>query len=229
MEYLSIRKAEFIKRPNRFVAHVHIDDKVEIVHVKNTGRCKEILQKGTGVILEKASNKNRKTRYSLIAAYKNDKLINIDSQVPNKVVFEALEQGKLSQFSDLTELKKEVTFGNSRFDIYFETADNKGFIEVKGVTLENEGKTMFPDAPTVRGTRHVREMIEAVKQGYLGYIFFLIQIPGVESFTPNQKMDPDFAQAISFASKNGVKLLAYDCHVTENMIKLGKRVPILLQ
>ncbi len=227
MEYLSTHKAIFIRRPNRFIAHVLLNDKEEVVHVKNTGRCKEILKEGAEVILERAVNKNRKTRYSLIAAYKDRRLINIDSQVPNQVVYETLEQGDLPNFGKLTQLKKEVTFANSRFDIYFETEKNKGYIEVKGVTLESEGETMFPDAPTVRGTKHVMEMIQAVEQGYQGYIFFVIQMKGVKSFTPNKKMDPEFARTLKEARERGVRLLAYDCYVSENMIKLGNRVPII--
>ncbi len=228
MKYWSICKATFIKRPNRFIAHVILDGEEEIVHVKNTGRCQEILKEGTTVILEKAKNKNRKTKYSLIAAYKDDLLINIDSQVPNQVVFEALKDEEISGFDKLTELKKEVTFKNSRFDIYFENNNKAGFIEVKGVTLEEKGKTMFPDAPTARGSKHVKEMIKAVEEGYLGYIFFLIQLQGAADFTTNKKTDPVFSQALKEAKEKGVTLLAYDCHITENSITLNKEIPIIL-
>lgn len=234
MQYETIQRATFIKRPNRFIAHVLLNGQEEKVHVKNTGRCKEILKEGSTVILEKAKNKNRKTKYSLIAAYKNDLLINIDSQVPNQVVFEAIETGKLPEINRLgknknfTILKREVTYGNSRFDIYFEKEAKKGFVEVKGVTLENNGKVMFPDAPTTRGTKHLMEMIEAVKEGYLGYIFFLIQLKGANYFTPNQKTDPKFTEALKLAKENDVEILAYDCHVTEDTIDLGDQIPIRL-
>lgn len=228
MKYSKIRKATFIKRPNRFIAHVLLDGKEEIVHVKNTGRCREILQEGTTVVLEKAKNKNRKTKYSLIAAYKNDLLINIDSQVPNQVVYEALKEGELSQFNNLEEVKREVTFGNSRFDIHFKNRNKEGFIEVKGVTLEDNGELMFPDAPTARGSKHVEEMIKAVKEGYLGYIFFLIQLQGAKNFTTNQKTDPKFSQAVKMAKEQGVNLLAYDCHITEDTITLNQQIPIIL-
>ncbi len=229
MKYSSTRKATFIKRPNRFIAHVILDDGTEeIVHVKNTGRCREILKEGTTVILEKAKNKNRKTKYSLVAAYKDDLLINIDSQVPNQVVFEALKDGKIPGFNKLIELKREVTFKNSRFDIYFENSNKAGFIEVKGVTLEDKGKTMFPDAPTARGSKHVREMIKAVEEGYLGYIFFLIQLQGAANFTTNKKTDHVFSEVLKEAKEKRVTLLAYDCDITENSITLNSEIPIIL-
>ena len=171
MKYTPIKSAVFISRPNRFISHVLIDGKDEIVHVKNTGRCREILQEGISVILEEASNANRKTKYSLIAAYKGDVLINIDSQVPNMVVYEAIKDEKLKEFQKITKLSREVTFGNSRFDLYYECGEQKGFIEVKGVTLETDGVAMFPDAPTERGSKHVYEMIKAVEQGYAGFYF----------------------------------------------------------
>ncbi|HOA97565.1 MAG TPA: DNA/RNA nuclease SfsA, partial [Acetivibrio saccincola] len=187
MHYNSIKKGIFINRPNRFVANVLIDGITETVHVKNTGRCKEILVKGTTVFLEESSNLNRKTRYSLVAAYKGDTLINIDSQAPNHVVYEAILQNKIKDFKDVLTLKKEVTFGKSRFDLYFENKSEKGFIEVKGVTLEKDGTAMFPDAPTVRGTRHILEMIDVVNNKYKGYILFLVQLKGVKCFTPNKE------------------------------------------
>jgi len=226
MQYKNISKAVFIKRPNRFTAHVLLDGKEEIVHVKNTGRCKEILKKGAAVILEKAENKNRKTNYSLIAAYKDDLLINIDSQVPNRVVADALAKGKILKNTVL--VKREFTYGNSRFDIYFESKNRKGFVEVKGVTLENNGVARFPDAPTVRGTKHLKEMIKAVKEGYTGYIFFLIQLKGAKYFSPNQSTDPLFAKTLRQARDKGVKVLAYDCLLTEDSIELNKMVPVIL-
>jgi len=227
MVYKNIVEGIFIKRPNRFVAHVLINGKEEIVHVKNTGRCKELLVPGAKVILEDClHHKNRKTRYSLIAVWKGHMLVNMDSQVPNDVVFEALKEGKIEGLEDLTLIKREVAFGNSRYDIYFESKNEKGFIEVKGVTLEINGISMFPDAPTERGTRHILELTEAVKEGYKGVVLFLIQMKGPTVFQPNWEMDISFSQAIRFAYDNGVNVLAYDSIVTENSIVLGKQVKI---
>ncbi len=205
MIYNTIIEGSFLERPNRFIAKVIINGKEEVVHVKNTGRCKELLTPGAKVILEDCShNKNRKTKYSLIAVWKGDMLVNMDSQVPNLAVFEGLEGGSIKEFQNLTKLKREVTFGASRFDIYYEKGDEKGFIEVKGVTLENDGVAMFPDAPTERGTKHVLEMVEAVKQGYGGTILFLIQMTGAVVFKVNKEMDKNFAKALKLARDNGV-------------------------
>ena len=227
MEYNKIIEGIFLKRPNRFIAQVIIDGKEEMVHVKNTGRCRELLVPNAEVILEDCShNLNRKTKYSLISVWKGDMLVNMDSQAPNKVVFEGISDGKIKSFKYCTHLKKEVTFGNSRFDIYFGTENSKGFIEVKGVTLENNGISMFPDAPTERGTKHVLEMIEAVGQGYKGVIFFLVQMKGPEVFKLNWKMDKAFSEAVKYASENGVEILAYDSIVKNNSIYLGEPIEI---
>ncbi len=228
MKYNHILQGIFIRRINRFVAHVWIDGIEEVVHVKNTGRCKELFVAGTTVILEQAQNPERKTRFSVIAIYKGDRLINIDSLVPNHVVFEALQMGRIEEIADIDMVKKEVTYGNSRFDLYFESDGCRGFIEVKGVTLEEDGLVMFPDAPTVRGSKHVYEMIKAVEEGYQGYIFFLIQMKGVKSFSPNSKTDPNFAEALKLAVQKGVILLAYDSVVSEDEIVIGDRVEIVL-
>lgn len=229
MKYDKIIEGIFIKRPNRFIAQVLIDGKEETVHVKNTGRCKELLLPGAKVILEDCShNTSRKTKYSLIAVWKGDMLVNMDSQVPNLVVFEALEQKKVKELEDIIYLKREVTFGKSRYDIYFEAEKEKGFIEVKGVTLENNNVSMFPDAPTERGTKHVLEMIEAVKQGYRGIIFFLIQMKGPKVFKPNWEMDVAFSEAVKFASENGVEIIAYDSIVQDKGIYLDKPVEIII-
>lgn len=228
MQYKEIEKAIFIKRPNRFIAHVLIDNKEEIVHVRNTGRCREILTAGTKVILEKSENLNRKTKYSLICGYKGNMLINIDSQIPNAVVYEGILDNKIKELTGITKLKREVFFKNSRFDIYFETENKTGFVEVKGVTYEDNGIAMFPDAPTLRGAKHVKEMAEAVKEGFDGYIFFLIQIKGIKYFTPYVKMDEKFASALKYASKNGVKILAYNSILTEDEIILGNEVKVIL-
>lgn len=228
MKYHTIVQGIFLKRVNRFIAHVIIDQVEHVVHVKNTGRCRELLLPGVVVLLEPAQNPERKTAFSLIGVYKGTNLINMDSQIPNHVVFEALQAGKIPEIGVVGMGKKEVTYGNSRFDIYFEKNQGKNFIEVKGVTLEEEGTAMFPDAPTLRGTKHVYEMIKAVEAGYGGYIFLLIQMQGIHCFRPNSKMDPEFAQALALAQNSGVTILAYDSIVTEDEIILGKNIPILL-
>lgn len=228
MKYQNIYEGVFLDRPNRFIANVLINGKKEKVHVKNTGRCKEILVKGTKIYLEKSNNPNRKTRYSLISAYKKNKLINIDSQVPNQVVFEAIEANEIKELKNVDILKREVTFENSRFDIYFEKNNEKGFVEVKGVTLESNGLSLFPDAPTERGTKHIKEMIKAIEKGYKGYIFFLVQIKGIKKFTPNTIMDKNFSEALIKASKKGVNILAYNSIVKKDSIKIGKEVEILI-
>lgn len=230
MKYKRVVEGVFLKRPNRFIAYVLIDGKEEIVHVKNTGRCKELLIPGAKVILEDCFNhKNRKTRYSLIAVWKGNMLINMDSQAPNSAVYEALKTGKIEEFNNLSYIKREVTFGNSRYDIYFENGKEKGFIEVKGVTLEMDGISMFPDAPTKRGTKHVLEMIEAVNQGYKGIILFLLQMKGPKIFRPNWKMDKNFSDAVKLAYENNIKILAYDSIVTENSIVLDSKINIQFQ
>lgn len=228
MIYEDIVEGIFLNRPNRFVANVLIDGKNEKVHVKNTGRCKEILLKGTKVYLEKSNNPNRKTKYSIISAMKGDMLINIDSQVPNTVVYESIINNKINYFNNITLLKREVTYNNSRFDLYYETEEKKGFIEVKGVTLEDNGITMFPDAPTKRGRKHVEDMIKAVEEGYIGSIFFLVQIDNVNLFTPNKKMDKDFYNSLLKASKSGVKIICYNSNVTKNSISIGEEVKVVL-
>jgi sugar fermentation stimulation protein A len=226
--YTRVKRAIFLQRPNRFIAHVLVDGKEELVHVKNTGRCKEILTEGSEVILEEATNQARKTKYSLIAAYKGEVLINIDSQIPNAVVYDAVVNNLIPELSCVTKLSREVVFGNSRFDMYYEAKGQRGFIEVKGVTLETDGLAMFPDAPTERGTKHIYEMIKAVGEGYGGYIFFLIQMKGVNAFTPNSLRDPRLAMALKEAREKGVTILVYDSIVTENHILLGSPVKLLL-
>ncbi|SCG81647.1 Sugar fermentation stimulation protein homolog [Proteiniborus sp. DW1] len=229
MKYLKVVEGIFQKRPNRFIAQVLIDGKEETVHVKNTGRCKELLVPGVKVILEDCSNiPTRKTRYSLIAVWKGDMIVNMDSQVPNAVVFEALKEGKIKGIGDVSYSKREVTFGNSRYDIYYESKEQKALIEVKGVTLENAGIAMFPDAPTERGAKHVLEMIEAVRKGYRGTIFFLIQMKGPKEFRLNWQMDRNFSEAVKLASENGVQIIAYDSIVLENSIIIDKPIKVNL-
>jgi sugar fermentation stimulation protein A len=201
----------------------------ESVHVRNTGRCKEILIPGTGVLLEKASNNSkRKTRFSLISAYKGSQLINIDSQIPNALVFPALDNNDLNLIEEIKYLKREVRYKYSRFDLFYQSNRKKGFVEVKGVTLEEDRVALFPDAPTTRGTRHILELIDASKKGYENYIIFVIQMKGVGYFKPNDKMDPDFSEALRAADKNGVHIRAYDCLVSNDAIKIDQPVRVVL-
>ncbi len=224
VHYKDIVPGIFIKRINRFIALVLIDDQEEHVHVKNTGRCTELFIPGTNIYLQKSNNPKRTTKYSLISIYKDDRLINIDSQVPNAVVYEALLAGKVPEFPDLLLLKREVTYGNSRFDLYYETPTKKGFIEVKGVTLETAGEACFPDAPTERGKKHVLELISATKSGYTNYIFFLIQMEGITSFRPNTQTDPNFSNALTLALQSGVHQLCYTSLITPTTIHLHHRL-----
>ena len=227
MNYNNIIAGTFIKRINRFIAQVEINGQIESVHVKNTGRCKELFIEGQTCYLEISDNPSRKTKYSLITIYKGNMLVNIDSQVPNKVVYDAILSGQLPGFEDLEILKREYTYGNSRLDIYFKRKGGKeGFIEIKGVTLEREGYATFPDAPTIRVTKHVKELMQAVKEDYECYIFFLIQLRPVSHFEPNRLMDPDFSHALSKAHKSGVGILAYDSKVHTSGIELGSPIPI---
>lgn len=217
MKYNKTVKATFIERPNRFVAKVLLDGEEIYCHVKNTGRCKELLVPGAIVWLEDSENPNRKYRYSLVTVKKGDRLVNMDSQVPNKVVGEWLSEGKF--FKDIRLLKPECTYGSSRFDFYCEYEDKKAFIEVKGVTLENDNVVSFPDAPTERGTRHAKELAECIKDGFEAYIIFVVQMKNVLYFEPNSVNDPAFAEALKQAESQGVKVLAIDCSVSENEMR----------
>lgn len=226
MKYDNIVKGKFISRPNRFIAHVEINGKEEICHVKNTGRCKELLIPGVNVFLQENDNQNRKTKFSLITVEKGNRLINMDSQIPNKVVNEWLENGNL--FKDITLIKPETKYGNSRFDFYVETKEKKIFIEVKGVTLEENGVVRFPDAPTERGVKHVNELCECKKEGYEAYIIFVIQMKGAMYFEPNMKTHKEFGYALKKAKNSGVNILALDCEVTKETIVMGDYVDVKL-
>lgn len=230
MNYRNIKPGIFLSRPNRFIARVLIDGREETVHVKNTGRCRELLVPGCTVYLEKSDNPSRKTPFDLIAVEKNTEkgtiLINMDSQIPNACCAELLPQTGL--FSPAAEIKREVKFGSSRFDICVTDGDRKSFVEVKGVTLERDGLALFPDAPTERGVKHVRELIEAKKQGFGAYIIFIIQMSEVHTFSPNRVMQPEFAEALLEAQEAGVKILAFDCIVTPDSITARKPVKVIL-
>ncbi|WP_139902223.1 DNA/RNA nuclease SfsA [Clostridium thermarum] len=223
-------KAKFIRRPNRFKAYVYLNDEEIVVHVPNTGRCREILTVGTTVLLREENNPLRKTPYDLIAGYKGDVLISIDSQVPNKVVEEALKLKKVDNFKDFDLVEREKTFGNSRFDFKLtDTHQNREYyLEVKGVTLERDGMAMFPDAPTERGAKHLRELVEVIKAGKGAGVLFVIQIEGIKQFRPNDEMDKHFGDALRYAHQNGVDVYAYNCTVTENSITLKNEVQVIL-
>ena len=227
MKYKDIVTGKFQSRPNRFIAMVDIDGKVETCHVKNTGRCKELLLPEAEVYLEKSGNPNRKTAYDLVGVKKGKVLINMDSQAPNQAVKEWLE--KEVYFKNITYLKPECKYGNSRVDFYLETADErKIFIEVKGVTLEEEGIARFPDAPTLRGIKHMKELEQAVQQGYEAYILFVIQMKGIKCFEPNDRTHLEFGDTLRQVAKKGVGVLAYDCSITKESMELDMPVEVRL-
>lgn len=237
MKYKNIIPGTFLCRPNRFIAKVLVQESnsgvttEETVHVKNTGRCKELLISGCTVFLSVSDNPLRKTKYDLIGVIKEREgklplMINLDSQIPNDVVAEWLQKGNL--FSKDVTIRREVTYHNSRFDFYIEDGSTKAFLEVKGVTLEKDGIAMFPDAPTERGIKHIEELIACTKDGYDAYIVFVIQMKDITSFCPNDATHAAFGNALRIAKNAGVKILAFDCIVTENSIVLDKQVNVNL-
>ncbi len=226
IKYENIRKGIFVSRPNRFIANVLVDGKNEIAHVKNTGRCRELLIKGANVYLEHNENANRKTKWSLIGVEKGKRLVNIDSQAPNKVVYEWLKGGGF--FKGIKEIKPEFKYGESRIDFFLETDTEKAFIEVKGVTLEENDVAMFPDAPTERGVRHIFELCKSLDEGYKAYILFVIQMEGIRYFTPNVKTHKAFADALIYAKEKGVEIFAISCQVGEDWMKISDDVPVVL-
>jgi len=227
MVYNNIRKGIFLSRHNRFIAEVEIDGKVEICHVKNTGRCRELLIPGVTVYVDYVDNPSRSTAYDLIAVYKGDTLINMDSYAPNRAFGEYLRQGKL--FDDVTFVKAESKYGGSRFDFYVETAKSKAFIEVKGVTLEENGVAMFPDAPTERGVKHLNELASCIADGYDTYVVFVIQMKGISHFTPNYKTHQAFGDTLAKVTEAGVKVLAFDCIVKPDGMIIDEAVAIRLE
>ena len=226
MRYTNIMAGKFLARPNRFIAHVEIAGCEEIVHVKNTGRCKELLLPGATVYVQHFPEGKRKTKYDLIAVEKQNILINMDSQAPNKVVQEWLEREE--PFGKMTYLKPECRHGASRFDFYLETATKKMFIEVKGVTLEENGVVLFPDAPTERGVKHVQELCNCLEQGYAATIIFVVQMSGSRYFTPNRRTHAAFAEALERAEAFGVRMLALSCEVTPESLAINGEIPIHL-
>lgn len=226
MKYKNIVSGIFLSRPNRFITNVEINGKSEVCHVKNTGRCAELLIKGARVYLEKSDNPKRKTLYDVIAVEKNGILFNIDSQAPNKVVEEWLIRGGL--FNDIKYLKRECTYKNSRFDFYLETEDEKVFIEVKGVTLEKDGVFMFPDAPTERGAKHLSELTGCMKEGYSAYVVFVIQSPFAKYMTPNKEADEKFYTALEKAKEGGVNIMALTSYVDGCSLEIKEEIPVYL-
>lgn len=226
MRYKNIIEAEFVSRPNRFIAVCLVNGREETVHVKNTGRCKELLKKGARVILEISDNPARKTKYDLIAVYKGRVLVNMDSQSPNRAAEEWLKGGGIIKNPSL--IKPEKVYGASRIDFYIEGGGRRMFAEVKGVTLEHDGIACFPDAPTQRGTKHLNELIRAVHEGYEAAVVFVIQMKGCRVFTPNDITDRMFSDTLREAEKQGVKIIAVDCFVTPDSIHIDNEVKVNL-
>ena len=225
MQYKNMVPGIFWSRPNRFIAHIEIQGKLEVCHVKNTGRCRELLQPGTQVWCHRAENPNRKTGYDLIAVQKGSRLINMDSQAPNIAAGQWLADGGLGQ---LTDLRAETTHGGSRFDFSFTKDGRPCFLEVKGVTLETDGICAFPDAPTERGAKHLRHLTEAIQNGYGAYILFVIQMSDVAYLHPNDGTDPAFGAALREAEAAGVQILAMDCAVTPESMVIRNPVEVRL-
>ena len=224
MHYPNVHKARFVERPNRFVARCEMEGHMLTVHVKNTGRCKELLVPGAEIWLTRSDNPARKTAFDLIAVYKEREgkpplLVNMDSQAPNKAALEWIKGGLFSQDAAVY---PEKTYGASRFDLYIEDCGRKAFVEVKGVTLEQEGVVLFPDAPTERGVKHLRELISAAEQGYEAYILFVVQMKEVSLFRPNRATHPEFADALRAAADAGVRVLAVDCIVTPDSMTIDR-------
>lgn len=215
----------FLARPNRFIAHVEIDGNTEVCHVKNTGRCRELLPTGAKVWCEVSNNPARKTKYDLITVQKGERLINMDSQAPNIAAKEWLLAGGLGKIENL---KSETTQGESRFDFSFTKDSRPCFLEVKGVTLENDGICAFPDAPTQRGAKHLRALSQLAKEGYGAYVLFVIQMTDVKYLHPNDATDPNFGAALRQASADGVQILAVDCRVTEYSMDIENKVEVRL-
>ena len=225
MIYTCMTPGIFLARPNRFIAHVEIDGQTEIVHVKNTGRCRELLPAGAAVWCQKSDNPTRKTKYDLITVRKGSRLINMDSQAPNAAAKEWLLAGGLGTLQDV---RAETKHEDSRFDFSFTLNGKKCFLEVKGVTLENDGICAFPDAPTERGAKHLRGLRECAEEGYGAYVLFVIQMSDVKYLHPNDATDPDFGAALREAAAAGVQVLAVDCAVTEDSMTINNFVPVIL-
>lgn len=226
MNYSDVVPGRFLDRPNRFVAHVELMGKTETVHVKNTGRCRELLVPGARVYCQHLEHPGRRTKYDLIAVEKNGRLINMDSQAPNAAAGEWLRSGGLGEVQNL---RAETVHADSRFDFSFTLGGRQCFLEVKGVTLEQDGVCAFPDAPTLRGSKHLRGLADAAREGYGAYVLFVIQMENVRFLRPNDATDPDFAAALRQAAAAGVRVLAHSCAVTPDSMTITGPVPVELQ
>ena len=226
MRYQSVIPGTFVARPNRFIAHVETAEGLQVCHVKNTGRCRELLVPGATVYLERASNPARKTAYDLIAVEKGALLINMDAQAPNQVFAEWAAGGAF--LPGTRAVRPEVRYGESRLDFCVETGDGPHYVEVKGVTLEEGGAARFPDAPTERGVKHIHELARAADAGLGATLFFVVQMEGMDSVSPNDETHPAFGAALREAAARGVRVLAYDCAVTPDSISLRRPVPVIL-
>jgi len=226
MQYKAISSGRFVDRPNRFIARVEIHGQVQTVHVKNTGRCRELLVPGATVYVQHSDDPNRKTAWDLIAVEKGERLINMDAQAPNKVFSEWVQAGNF--LPNLTLLRPETRYGDSRFDFYLEADGEKHFVEVKGVTLEQDGIVRFPDAPTERGVKHIEELIRAKENGYECWVCFVIQMSDVKHFEPNDATHPQFGDALRRAERAGVHILALDCAVTAETLAINREIAVRL-
>lgn len=226
MIYNNILPAVFISRTNRFIAEIEVEGKREISHVKNTGRCKELLIEGAKIYVQRSNNPARKTKYDLISVYKGQELINMDSQAPNKIFGEWVSDGNF--IKNISLIKPECKYKNSRFDFYMENDGRKIFAEIKGVTLEENGIVMFPDAPTERGVKHLKELCECIEDGYEAYVFFIVQMQHCDFFTPNRKTHPEFADALIEAKEKGVNIKAVNCIVKPDELEIDRSVEIRL-
>jgi sugar fermentation stimulation protein A len=223
-----IVKGRFVKRLNRFEAQIEVEGVEQRVHVPNTGRCKELFIEGVEVLLEKRDGKHRKTAFELIMVYKGNRLVSIDSQLPNKLAAEALQKGVIAELQGYDDIRREVTYGDSRFDLCLAKENQRTFVEVKGVTLESDGIVKFPDAPTERGTKHLYELIKAKQEGLGACILFVVQLDFASYFMPNSVTDPKFAEALKAAQAAGVQILAYSCEVQEQEVRLLHKMEVRL-
>ena len=226
MTYDNIHEAVFLDRPNRFIAHVLLNGQTQVCHVKNTGRCRELLLPGAEIFVQHSANPARKTAYDLIAVRKGERLINMDAAAPNNVFGQWLSAGGPGYVPEL--IRPECVHGDSRFDFYFEHGGRKAFAEVKGVTLEENGVVRFPDAPTERGVKHLHGLIRCVQEGFEAWAVFIIQMKGVKYFEPNRATHPEFAEALAQAAQAGVKLIALDCDVEKDSLNAADPVAIRL-
>ena len=226
MIYENILPAIFVDRPNRFIAHVELNGRLEVCHVKNTGRCRELLISGCRVYVQHQPSPTRKTAYDLIAVEKGERLLNMDANAPNRIFGEYVRAGRFLRGWPV--IRPETTHGDSRFDFYLESPGHRLFAEVKGVTLEDGGHARFPDAPTERGVKHIRELQRAAETGLDAVLFFVVQIRDIHSVAPNDATHPAFGEALREAAAHGVRVLAYDCDVTPDSLKIRREVPVIL-